>query len=232
MSKTEYRNYGESSSTSQSTHHEKNHSPTRERRYSSSPSLSPQRHTAAADDSNKEVTNLVNFTFFDYKIELSKLLTGYVARDRLVEDVEDFWLFLQKYETTLRNCGKSILPDPIYDESFVEKVDKTPKTNQAAAKPQNPADCIKVKLAVPFDNLYGRLSSYGRTIKLSKYKVKQFLTIVLQYSDFLEHDRLMKIKKLRQMQADLPVAKFRDEICEAVAREQVVLVAGDTGCGT
>ncbi|XP_031621594.1 probable ATP-dependent RNA helicase DHX34 [Contarinia nasturtii] len=229
-SKNDFRDYGHSSSyRSPTIRHEKNHSPMREKRSSSSSSLSPQRHT---DDNQKEITNLVNFSFFDFKYELSKLLSGYVARDKLIEDVEDFWLFLQKYETTLRNSGKSILPDPIYDESVtVEKVEKNPQTGPTTAKPQNPSDCIKVKLAVPFDNLYGRLSSHGRKIPLSKYKVKQFLTIVLQYSDFLEHDRLMKLKKLRQTQADLPVAKFKDEIIEAVAREQVILVAGDTGCG-
>lgn len=178
-----------------------------------SPKTSPEH---VSDD----VTNLVNFSFLDYKSELSKILTGYMPRDKLVDDVGDFWLFLQKYETTLRNSGQSILPEPIDDAS-----------DECETKGYNRAYNINLKLAIPFDDLYGRISTYIQSTKLSKHKVKQFLQIVVNYLDFRQKERFAKLRKLRRCQAELPVAKHKDEIIAAVAHEQVVLVAGDTGCG-
>lgn len=172
-----------------------------------------------------EVTNLVNFSFFDYKTELTKVLSGYTTNDSLVSDIDDFWLFLKKYEATLRNSGQTILPEPLDDT----KVDIDEETG--LPKTYHRAHCVLLKFTVPFENLYGRLSTYDQTTKLSKRKVKQFLQIVLEYLDFCQKETLKKIKKLRQTQAELPVAKYKNEIIEAVAKEQVVLVAGDTGCG-
>lgn len=143
-----------------------------------------------------------------------------MPRDKLVDDVADFWLFLQKYETTLRNSGQSILPDPI---------DELPDSSESSA--YNRAFNNNLKLTIPFDDLYGRLSTYVQSTKLSTRKVKQFLQIVVNYLEFRQKERFTKLRRLRQAQAELPVAKYRDEIIAAVAVEQVVLVAGDTGCG-
>jgi len=33
------------------------------------------------------------------------------------------------------------------------------------------------------------------------------------------------------MQANLPVAQYKEEIIETVKNEKVVIIAGDTGCG-
>lgn len=143
-----------------------------------------------------------------------------MPRDKLVDDVADFWLFLQKYETTLRNSGQSILPDPI---------NELPDSSESSA--YNRAFNNNLKLTIPFDDLYGRLSTYVQSTKLSTRKVKQFLQIVVNYLEFRQKERFTKLRRLRQAQAELPVAKYRDEIIAAVAKEQVVLVAGDTGCG-
>lgn len=144
---------------------------------------------------------------------------GYQPRDQLVDDAADFWLFIKKYETMLRNSGRPILPQPITDASI-----------DIDSKELHRSLTDRKKFSIPFDKLYGRLSSNDQA-KLSELKVRQFLDIVLQYLEFLEKEKLEKIRKLRQMQAELPVAKFKDEIIAAVKSEQVVLVAGDTGCG-
>lgn len=198
-------------------HSRRSRTPQREYYYASDNSPSPDRKNDIADDNT---TNLVNFTFLDYKSELSKVLTGYMLRDKLVDDVADFWLFLQKYETTLRNSGQSILPDPL---------DDVPDESESRA--YNRAFNINLKLAIPFDDLYGRISAYVQSTKLPKRKVKQFLQIVVNYLEFRQKERFMILRKLRQTQAELPVAKYKDDIIAAVANEQVVLVAGDTGCG-
>ncbi|XP_037036273.1 probable ATP-dependent RNA helicase DHX34 isoform X2 [Bradysia coprophila] len=78
--------------------------------------------------------------------------------------------------------------------------------------------------------LLGRLPSYQRS-EVTELKLGQFLQIVTHYLDFKQKERFTKLKKLRKTQANLPVAQFRNEIVSAVREEQVVFIAGDTGCG-
>ena len=37
--------------------------------------------------------------------------------------------------------------------------------------------------------------------------------------------------KLKKDQANLPISHFREQIVDAVSNNQVVIIAGDTGCG-
>jgi ATP-dependent RNA helicase DHX34 len=61
--------------------------------------------------------------------------------------------------------------------------------------------------------------------------VQQFLQIVVHYLDFKQKEKFNRLKKLRRSQANLPVAQYKDQIIDAVRNEQVVILAGDTGCG-
>ena len=40
-----------------------------------------------------------------------------------------------------------------------------------------------------------------------------------------------KLRKIKGDQENLPIFKYREKIIEAVKSNQVVIVAGDTGCG-
>jgi len=40
-----------------------------------------------------------------------------------------------------------------------------------------------------------------------------------------------KLVKLKKDQANLPISHFREQIVDAVGNNQVVIIAGDTGCG-
>lgn len=199
--------------TTKHSENERDRFPEHENRSSTSPEVS-RNH----DDDNENTTSLVYFSFLDYKSQLSKVLMGYQPRDQIVNDAADFWLFLQKYETLLRNGGRPILPEPKFDAIEVD-----PNIFHLSLS-DRPKHTIK------FEDLYRRLSSYDQK-KLPERKVRQFLEIVVHYLKFIQKDKCEKIKKLQTMQSELPVAKYKDEIIAAVAREQVVLVAGDTGCG-
>jgi HrpA-like RNA helicase len=61
--------------------------------------------------------------------------------------------------------------------------------------------------------------------------VKEFQKILSLFLDFLQKEKFAKLRKLRESQANLPIAEFRDEILDKVAQNRVVIVAGDTGCG-
>ncbi|WAQ98877.1 DHX34-like protein [Mya arenaria] len=47
----------------------------------------------------------------------------------------------------------------------------------------------------------------------------------------LTKDRLAKLKKVRTDQENLPIYQFKQHIIETVSQHQVIIIAGDTGCG-
>lgn len=203
-----------SSSSIRSHHHSKQERKKSPEHY---PDHSPS--PASESESQNDETNLINFSFLDYKSELAKVLMGYTPRDKLIDDISDFWLFLQKYENMLKNTGQSILPEPLDDD------------DASMSHVYNKAYNCNLRLAIPFDDLFGRISTYVQSTKLTRRKIRQFLQIVVHYLDFRQKEKFAKLRKLRKIQAELPVAQYRTEIIEAVANEQVVLIAGDTGCG-
>lgn len=119
----------------------------------------------------------------------------------------------------MKQSGKCILPIPSKEEQ-----------QNTFPSDFNKRHLVNLQLAVPFDELAGRLGS-SSSAKLSTIKLKQFLQIVIQYLDFKQKEKFNKLKKLRRNQSNLPVAKYRSEIVEAVKNGKVVLLAGDTGCG-
>ncbi|XP_058118070.1 probable ATP-dependent RNA helicase DHX34 [Anopheles ziemanni] len=167
-----------------------------------------------------EETNLINFSFLDYKTELNRVLRGYCARDQLVDDVNDFWLFVNKYETLLKRTGQPILPNP------PNEAQKESYTGRVPSEYNKALGCC-LALRVPLEELRGRLGNS----KITRTKLLQLLQIVAHYLDFRQREKFNKLRKLRQAQANLPVAKHREEIVEAVRNERVVVLAGDTGCG-
>ena len=56
-------------------------------------------------------------------------------------------------------------------------------------------------------------------------------TALRHYVNFLQKKKFDKVLKIRQDQQNLPIYQFKEHILSAVRRNQVVLVAGDTGCG-
>lgn len=172
------------------------------------------------DTPERDETNLISFSFLDFKYELTKVLTGFTSRDKIVDDPKDFWLFVQKYERFLKSSGQSILPPPKDNDTANESTH-----SRTYDKSLN----LNLKLAIPFSELYGRLSSYEQSSKITEMKLRQFLQIVVHYLDFRQKEKFMKLKKLRKSQANLPVAKYKTEIMTAVQNEKVILIAGDTG---
>ncbi|KAF9407084.1 hypothetical protein HW555_012772 [Spodoptera exigua] len=157
-----------------------------------------------------------DFSFTNYKRDLNKIILYSNESNTVVNNLDDFWVFLKKYEATLRKAGK-----PIIDYGPDEKSDD--KT-EAFSK----FDCINFTTSIKYvDTMYND-SQRG---KLDKKLFKAFLNIVSIYLDFKNKEKFEKLRKLRQAQKDLPVAKYRDEIVAAVKNERVVVVAGDTGCG-
>lgn len=168
----------------------------------------------------KEETNLITFSYSNHKSELNKVLLGFRRQDQLIDDSNDFWLFVGKYENLLKKSGQCILPDPTTQNAGDVQISRL----------YNKACHMNISLTVKFEELIGRLSSSERT-KITSLKLRQFVQIIQHYLDFRQKEKFAKLQKLRKSQANLPVAQYRTEIIEAIQNEQVVFIAGDTGCG-
>ncbi|NXK49954.1 DHX34 helicase, partial [Chauna torquata] len=62
-------------------------------------------------------------------------------------------------------------------------------------------------------------------------RLSEFRSALLHYLDFTQKQSFAKLAKLQRERAALPIAQYRDRLLRAVAQNQVVVVAGDTGCG-
>ncbi len=66
---------------------------------------------------------------------------------------------------------------------------------------------------------------------LSSVELMEFRKIIHLYVNFLQKKKYSKLVKLKQEKAVLPISKFKEEILHTVSEHNVVVIAGDTGCG-
>ncbi|XP_050459020.1 probable ATP-dependent RNA helicase DHX34 [Cataglyphis hispanica] len=174
----------------------------RETRKSSSSSTS--RHQESHQD----------FYFSNYKHELNKIFT---TNSNLIHDVVDFWKFVEKYESVKKQLGDS-------DESAANSALNPIGVPERYHK----SHCLNFKLNLSYGELFARVPEMKQ---LTKLRLLKFRDVIVLYLDFKQKEKFSKLKKLRDTQANLPVARHKDEIIEMVKKEKVVIVAGDTGCG-
>ncbi|CAK1581156.1 unnamed protein product [Parnassius mnemosyne] len=190
-----------------------------------SPAKSYKRRTSS-EDRNKigNTTSILKespeteFSFLDYKREINKIFTYSNDTNTVTNSLDDFWVFVKKYESMLKKAGKPVFSLENEENSNCES--DTLKFSKF--------DCINFSTNIKFmDNVCDNRVKK----KLDKKIFDAILNVVSIYLDFKNKEKLDKLKKLRQTQKDLPVAKYRGEIQAAVKNEKVVIVAGDTGCG-
>lgn len=107
-----------------------------------------------------------------------------------MDDVVDFWIFMNKYENVLRKTGQSVLasvstdsPDNCIDTVFLGTYNK----NFSVAITLKPSKA----------QLKNHCDSNG---KINEQKLYAFYRIVTYYLDFKQKERFNKIKKLRKFQ--------------------------------
>lgn len=61
--------------------------------------------------------------------------------------------------------------------------------------------------------------------------LREFDYILAAYLQFCQKQRFNKLKQLRECQRKLPIALHRQEILDALRQNNILIVAGDTGCG-
>ncbi|KAI4488134.1 hypothetical protein M0804_004982 [Polistes exclamans] len=166
------------------------------------------------NDQYKSQHDHKNFSFSKYTNELNKVFTANV---NLISDTNDFWKFVHKYEMIEKRMSNANDAGPVYDLNAL-----------GVPKVYHKAHCINFKLNLTFGELFARVPE---TKALTKEQLLKFKYIINLYLDFKQKEKFTKLKKLRETQANLPVAQYKNEIIETIKKERVVIIAGDTGCG-
>ncbi|CAL4144006.1 unnamed protein product, partial [Meganyctiphanes norvegica] len=183
-----------------------------------------------SEDSEDEML----FNWEEYRHDLNCM---FFQRDSVIqrgtEEYNDFWKFLKKYQSLQRQkkirnmCAKENDCNE-RDTGAISKLYELPKKyekryNINFALNMSDVDYLLKKL--PPRDLYDGIKT------LSRKKIMEFKYIILLYLDFIQKQKFKKLKKLRETQADLPIAQYRDDIIAALKDNNVIIVAGDTGCG-
>ncbi|KAK2718300.1 probable ATP-dependent RNA helicase DHX34 [Artemia franciscana] len=148
--------------------------------------------------------------FEKFRRELDQIFfSAEMLRKHYIEK-EDFWKFYRKLYEVQRSKNSTELP--------ISKLNSVPFTIHFPST----------------EFLFSHLPPRDRDdtrVALRKSDIDDVKIIIQLYVNFLQKDKFSKLKKLRQSQKNLPIADYREEIVDAIQHNQVVIVAGDTGCG-
>lgn len=145
-------------------------------------------------------------------------------------DIDDFWKFVQKYQLFQQRRKQ---PPPVKPQDTDEPRSRILNLPLNYEKKYRMNASISINKSIthaePRYNMMGeRIVEYQR---LSPVRLEEFRNILQFYFDFNQKEKFKRIHKLRQDQNNLPIANHRQEILDKLKIHQVILVAGDTGCG-
>lgn len=179
----------------------------------------------AETDSEGDRKN-VPLVFSDYKSELDCLF--FTDRDVIKNSssqYEEFWKFYAKLQAMQARQGGCEWIPPKCDVNGL-----------GVPSEFHRSFLFNFGLNLPHpEKLLGRLpvdnSPQGRRKPaLTKLKIMEFHQILLLYLEFLQKEKIQKLKKLRESQEKLPIAQYRDEIVKSVQLNKVTIIAGELHC--
>lgn len=149
--------------------------------------------------SKHQKTTSKPFSFLDYKHILEKVFFN----EELVEEINDFWLFVKKFESF------------VMKKIVTESSDKSSQSsNLEQSEIFNKMHLINLKLYYSDEEIASRLPTYDqekvyKIRPLSKDDIPKFRQLVLMYMDFKQKEKFNKLIKLREAQQNLPVYQFK-----------------------
>ncbi|GFS00064.1 pre-mRNA-splicing factor ATP-dependent RNA helicase DHX15, partial [Elysia marginata] len=146
------------------------------------------------------------------------------------QEHEDFWAFVARYQDFQKKKLQRSKANPSSDPSNEKKLDG------GLNLPQKYDVQYKVNISFlckEFDVFLkkNRLVDYQLEKELTRDRVFQFRTILIHFLDFQQKQKFQKLHKIRHDQRNLPIYQYREKIVDTLRQHQVVVVAGDTGCG-
>eukprot|EP00092_Neocalanus_flemingeri_P025076 GFUD01027192.1.p1 GENE.GFUD01027192.1~~GFUD01027192.1.p1 ORF type:complete len:1156 (+),score=356.79 GFUD01027192.1:283-3750(+) len=179
--------------------------------------------------SSSEDEESVCYNFERHKAKLNKIFfreEDFVKHG--TKEYVEFWKFLSKYQALEKkklgekgNTHKKSRKERMSKTLGIPDLSETKYNINFQLKPKNQ----ELLNRIPFQDREG-----GGHF-LTEIMIDQFRTILSTYVNFLQKEKFSKLRKLRAGQAALPIAEYKEEILTKVSENQVVIVAGDTGCG-
>jgi HrpA-like RNA helicase len=127
-----------------------------------------------------------------------------------ISDIQEFWSFAKAYMSLKKNDRQN---ERVLATTFTERYELPLAYHE--------------RYRIPFILLNKSLAP--QNLPDSVYQeVRQLLHL---YIDYQQKKTFQKILKIRHDREQLPIKAFQEEIVHAVREYQVVLIAGDTGCG-
>ncbi|BFY97868.1 hypothetical protein BsWGS_00907 [Bradybaena similaris] len=193
--------------------------------------VKPAKDAARSSSETKKTVFDFSFDFAKYKRSLSKIFfrDGHFLKmaERGNQEYDDFWAFVTRFQEFQRKQeGKSKGAEPL----------NTSKKGGKLNLPQSYDVLNRINisfLSKDFDVFMKkqRLIDYEVERELTRDHILQFRFILLHFLDFQQKQKFQKLHKIRKDQRNLPIYQYRDRIVEMVKMHQVIVVAGDTGCG-
>lgn len=140
------------------------------------------------------------FSFLDYKRVLEKVFFN----EELVEDINEIWLFVKKFEAFT-------MKKPFPDKPIVPNLSSNPL---GLPEVFDKMHLINLKMYYSDDELASRLPTYDLEEEhekrpLTKEDITKFRQLILMYMDFKQKEKFTKLRKLRESQKNLPVYQFK-----------------------
>ncbi|XP_005900989.2 probable ATP-dependent RNA helicase DHX34 isoform X1 [Bos mutus] len=136
------------------------------------------------------------------------------------EECQKFWTFFERLQRfqNLKTTRKE------------EKDARQPKHSHPALADLPRAYDPRYRINLSVLGLDAR-DSRGPGRRLPPERVSEFRQALLHYLDFCQKQAFGRLAKLQRERAALPIAQYRHRILQMLKEHQVVVVAGDTGCG-
>ncbi|XP_072286092.1 probable ATP-dependent RNA helicase DHX34 [Pyxicephalus adspersus] len=153
---------------------------------------------------------------------------GYIKPNS--EESKEFWVFFERFQRYQSLQKQNTRRSEGEREGHKNKLNDLPKE-------YDPRYRINLSIVLSRDAekaLQGRHKK-GHNSRdcedLPKEKLIEFKKAILHYLDFNQRQSFGKLTKLRKERSSLPIFQYKDKIVQMVRDHQVVVVAGDTGCG-
>lgn len=151
-------------------------------------------------NSKHQKTSNRPFSFLDYKHILEKVFFN----EELVEDINDVWLFVKKFESFTVNKITT-------DSLIVNNSNSNPLNIPEVFDKMN---LINLRMHYSDDEFASRLPTYDQEEDyekrpLTRDDVSKFRKLILMYMDFKQKEKFNKLRKLRETQMNLPVFQFK-----------------------
>ncbi|XP_075463161.1 putative ATP-dependent RNA helicase DHX34 isoform X3 [Ascaphus truei] len=146
------------------------------------------------------------------------------------EESKEFWVFFDRFQR-FQSLQKPDVRERRTQEGQSVKLTDLPKEYDSRYR-------INVSILLSRDLekvVSGHHKEKGRRSRdhddMPKEKLTEFKMAVLHYLDFTQKQSFGKLAKLRKERSSLPIFQYMERVVRVLREHQVVVVAGDTGCG-